>query len=111
MGDFRPAIFDQKLGVLSFSRRSVVKTSLRSLPLTGLGANLFGVNLSVADLSSANLSNANLRGADLSGVLNLEDAILSPSQRADLKKKGLRLIASTTTTVTGLAFGTCFRQT
>ncbi len=106
---------------------SVVKASLRSLPLGGLtlsdanllganllganllgtqlrGANLLGADLSGADLRSAHLSDTNLRGAnlwdanlcvanlshaDLSDVRDLENAILTPRQRADFKKRGL----------------------
>ena len=94
---------------------SVVKASLRSLPLSGLpvqvmlvgadlkGVDLSGANLGVATLHGANLSSAHLAlanlyfadlsGADLSGAdlndANLSGAKLSPSQRADLKKKGL----------------------
>ncbi len=91
---------------------SVVKASLRSLPLKGLalsGAQLYGADLSGADLSEADLRVANLGGADLrganlvqatllraslnranlSGARNLENAILTPRQRADLKKRWL----------------------
>ena len=86
--------------------RSIVKASLRFLPLnappradgiasvTPSRADLRGTDLSAADLrgtdlSGANLSGANLSGANLGGAQNLDDAILSPSQRADLKERGL----------------------
>ena len=59
-----------------------------------IGANLSDANLSDADLSDADLSGANLGGADLSGAdlseaRNLENAVLTTHQRADLKKRGL----------------------
>ena len=64
------------------SHRGVVRRSLSSLPLSGQF--LPGV-----DFSGANLSDANLSRTNLSGARNLKDAILSPSQSAALKEKGL----------------------
>ncbi len=53
------------------------------------GADLSSADLSGAHLRSADLSVADLSGAHLRGARNLAEAILTPRQRTDLRKRGL----------------------
>ena len=85
------------LGEADLSEADLRCADLSGADLSGanlIGAKLIGAKLSDADLSGADLSGADLREVDLrdvdpSHVRNLASAILSTSQRADLKKKGL----------------------
>jgi len=81
-GLYEAHLREANLSGANLSESNLDEANLRRVDLTG--ADLSGANLTEANLSKANLSNA-----DLSDVRNLADAILSPSQRAAFKKKGL----------------------